>query len=140
MQLENSYPIGVPFRIPRPRGENGGAGTAVGALLALLFTTNPVAVLAGGAIGDALANQPLPLEAAIRSYFAQKGLPIISFYRLGPYAARVLFNYLDQYWIVESHAPQNPNWTPENLDDWLYGDMVQTLEAKLTQINRRLIQ
>lgn len=140
MQLEVSYPIGIPFRVPRPRGGNGAAGATVGALLALLFTTNPIGIIAGGAVGNALANQPQPLETAIRSYFTQKNLPIIGFYRLGPYAAKVLFSYFNQYWIVESHAPQNPNWTAEKLEDWLYGDLVQTLDSKLAEIDQHFIQ
>jgi len=140
VQLENFYPIGIPFRTPRPRGENGSAGATVGALLALLFTVNPIGIIAGGVIGNALANQPPELETAIRSYFSQKNLPVISFYRLGPHAARVLFSYLNQYWIVESHAPQNPNWTAEGLDDWLYGDLIQTLNSKLVGIDQRFIQ
>lgn len=125
--------------MPRPRGENGAAGVTVGALLALLFTANPIGIIAGGAIGNALANQPQELEAAIRSYFTQKGLPIIGFYRLGAHAAKVLFSHHDQYWIVESHAPQ-ANWTAEMLEDWLYGDLVQALESKLTGIDQRFIR
>jgi len=140
VQSENFYPIGIPFRTPRPRGQNGASGATVGALMALLFTANPIGILAGGAIGNAIANQPAELEAAIRSYFAQKNLPVISFYRLGPHAAKVLFSYLDQYWIVESHAPQNLNWTDEQLDDWLYGDLIQTLDSKLVDLDRRFIR
>lgn len=139
MHFESTYPIGIQPRTPRPRGENGGAGATVGALLALLFTANPIGIIAGGAIGNALASQPQELETAIRSYFTQKGLPVISFYRLGPFAAKVLFSHHRQYWIVESHAPQ-ANWTAEQLDDWLYGDLVQTLESKLGGNDPRLIQ
>jgi hypothetical protein len=140
VQVEISYPNGIPFRVPRPRGENGIAGATVGALLSLLFTANPIGIIAGGAVGNALGNQPQPLEAAIRSYFTKKDLPVIGFYRLGPHAAKVLFSYLNQYWIVESHAPQNPNWTAEQLEDWLYGDLVQTLGSKLAGIDQRSIQ
>lgn len=95
----------------------------------------------GGAIGNALANQPLSLEAAVRAYFTQKRLPVIGFYRLGPKAAKVLFHYRDGAWIVMSRAPDNPNWTPDDLDDWLYGDLIERqLPAKLAEIDVRLNQ
>jgi len=135
MATELSYPDGIPYRIPRPRVENGVAGTAAGGLLGLLLTTNPVGIIAAAALGNVLANQPPSLEAAIRSYLTKKGLPVIGFYRLGPRCAKVLFGYQDQYWIIESHAPSNPSWTPEKLDDWLYGDLVLELESQLTGIN-----
>jgi hypothetical protein len=110
----------------------------VGALLGLLFTANPLGAVAGGAIGSALSNQPLPLETALRAYFTQIGLPVIGFYRLGPRAAKVLFSHHNQFWIVESHAPDNPNWTPNDLDDWLYGDIVENqLPTKLGEIDAR---
>lgn len=140
VQLENHYPIGVPFRTLRPRGENGSSGATVGALMALLFTTNPIGILAGGTLGNAIAKQPQELEAAIRSHFTQRGLPVINFYRLGPHAAKVLFSYFNQFWIVESHAPAAANWTAENLDDWLYGDLVQTLDSQLVGIEQRFIR
>ena len=141
MSSNKTYPVDIPYRPPRPRGENNLAGTTVGVLLGLLFTEHPMGAVAGGAIGNALSNQPLPLEAAVRSYFTQKGLPVIGFYRLGPRAAKVLFRYRDQYWIVISRAPENPFWTPETLDDWLYGDIIERqLPAKLAEIDARLNQ
>ena len=134
-----TYPSGVPYRPPRPRGANNLAGITVGALLGLLVTENPGGAIAGGAIGGALSNQPLSLEAAIRSYFTNRGLVVIGFYRLGPNAAQVLFRYREQYWIVTSRAPDNTDWTLEALDDWLYGDIIEwQLPTKLSEINTRL--
>lgn len=64
------------------------------------------------------------------------GLPVIGYYRLGPLGVKVSFRYRDQFWIVESHAPGNPDWTSEKLEDWLYGDIVeQQLPAKLSWID-----
>jgi hypothetical protein len=111
----------------------------VGSLLGLLLTGGAGGALLGGFLGAAAANQPQPLEAAIRAHFMKLGLPVIGFYRFGPRAAKVSFRYRDQFWIVESHAPENPDWTPENLDDWLYGDIVeQQLPTKLARIDSRL--
>jgi len=106
-----------------------------GSLIGLLLTERPAGALVGGTIGTALTNQPHSLEAAVRSYFGQNNLPVISFYRLGPKAAMVLFQYLGQFWTVTSHVPDNPNWTTNTIDDWLYGDIVDNLRNKLAEIN-----
>jgi len=130
MSTAFSYPPGIPYRSPRPRGENGSAGWRLSELL----TANSNGVLTAG-VGNVLAGQPPTLEAAIRSYLTKKGLPVVSFYRLGRRHAKVLFSYADQYWIIESRAAIDPNWTAEKLDDWLYGDLVQALEARLAVID-----
>jgi hypothetical protein len=133
MPSTDQYPPEVPYRPPRPRGE-GLAGTIGLALLGLIVTANPLGALAGGAVGNTLDNQAQPLEAALRTYFTQRNLSFVGFYRLGPRAAKVLFNHLDQFWIVTSHAPDSTHWTTESIDDWLYGDLVQNLETKLSEI------
>jgi hypothetical protein len=117
------------------------AGLTIGALLGLLFTEHPLGAIAGGAVGNALGNQPLSLEAAVRGYFTQESLPVIGFYRLGPTSVKVLFRYRDQFWTITSRAPDSPYWTPEDLDDWLYGDIInKKLPAKLKKINAHLNQ
>jgi len=134
-----TYPFGIDYRSPRPRGENGLAGIIFGALLGLGVTENPAGAVAGGAIGGALANGPLPLESAIRSYFAKRNLPVVGFYRLGPRAARVLFRHRDQFWTIMSRAPESSSWTPDVLDDWLYGDIVEKqLPERLRVIDAHL--
>jgi hypothetical protein len=135
---EELYPANIPYRQPRPRGENASGGTIAFGILGWLLTENPLGALAGGAIGNSLANQPLPLETALRTYFSQHNLPLISFYRLGPKAAKVLFSHRNQFWTVTSHAPDSPSWSNEKLEDWLYGDIVQKLESKLSDIDARL--
>lgn len=134
------YPAGIQYRQPRPRGD-AFVGTAVGALLGWLFTRNPGGAILGGALGTAGANQPMSLEAAVRAHFTTKGLQVINFYRLGPKAAKVLFRYRDQFWILESRAPESSGWTPDSLDDWLYGEIVEKqLPAKLAEIDARFNQ
>lgn len=136
---QQAYPIGVPYRQPRPRGDSLGA-TIFGALIGLAISSTPIGLIAGGTLGN-IASQPLSLEAAIRSYFDKQGLPVIGFYRLGPKAAIVLFRYCDQFWTVGSTAPDNPDWTSDGLDDWLYGDITERqLPSKLIEINTRLIK
>ena len=131
---QQTYPIGIPYRQPRPRGDSTG-GMIIGALIGLAISSTPFGLIGGGALGN-LASQPLSLEAAIRSYFGNRGLPVIGFYRLGHQAATVLFRYRDQFWTVGSAAPNSPEWTPEGLDDWLYGDITENqLPSKLAEID-----
>jgi len=133
---QQTFPHGIPDRQPRPRGDSLG-GTIFGAIIGAAISTTPIGLLVGGAIGN-LASQPLSLEAAVRAYFAKIGIPVIGFYRLGPQAAKVLFRYREQFWTVTSHAPDSPDWTPEALDDWLYGDIIEKLHNKLSLIDARL--
>jgi len=83
-----------------------------------------------------LANQPPPLEVAVRQFFAEKNLPVIGFYRPSPYAARVAFVVEGRGgWVIESRALRNPAWTDETLEDWLYGDLITVrFPAKLSTI------
>lgn len=139
MSSDKPYPPGIPSRPRRPRAEDGSAGAIGGALLALLLTGNPLWALAGGAVGNSLGNQPIPLEAAVRSQFEKYGLNVIGFYRLNPNGAMVLFRYQNQFWTVTSIAPENATWTTEDLDDWLYGDLTERqLPNKLGEIKTRL--
>jgi hypothetical protein len=134
---QQAYPIGVPYRQPRPRGDSLG-GTIFGALLGLAISSSPIGLVTGAALGN-LVSQPLSLEAAIRTYFSSQGLTVIGFYRLGPQAATILFRYRDQFWTVGSAAPNSPSWTPESLDDWLYGDITEKqLPNKLAEIDTYL--
>lgn len=134
MSETQTYPVGVEYRIPRPRGTWMGA--LLGSLLGLAVTRGAGGALVGGAVGGALANQPPPLEIAVRQFFAEKHLPVVGFYRPSPYVARVAFVVEGRGgWIIESRAPRNPNWTDEALEDWLYGDLTAAqFPAKLSQI------
>lgn len=133
-----TYPAGVPYRTPRPRGTT--AGAVLGGLLGYALTGNWGGTVAGGALGGALANQPLNLNQSIRNYFRQKGIDVVGIYRLGRYTIEVVFRYGDKaYWEIRSSAQQLENWETESLDDWLYGDLTEVqLPKKLEQINSRL--
>lgn len=136
-QVQQQYPSGVEYRTPRPRGTWTGA--LLGGLLGLAVTKNATGALAGGAIGGALNNQPTPLNVAVRQYFEQKGLPIAGFYRPAPNVVRVAFGFEGRGWLVESYAPINLQWTIEQLEDWLYGDLTEVqLPAKLNRIQAQV--
>ena len=132
------YPIGIPYRNPRPRGNSLAA--AIGALLGYATTGGLGGAVVGGMAGNELAKQPSSLESAIRTYFEQQKIPMVSFYRHGSKMVKVLFNYRNGYWLITSRAPQHPEWTAESLDDWLYGDITefQLPDAK-AEIDSRFI-
>jgi len=127
------YPVGIDPRPPRPRGTSMGA--LLGGLLGLAVTKNAGGAIIGGAIGGALANQPPPLEVAVRQFFSEKSSQVVGFYRPSPYIARVAFILEGRGWLIESRAPRTANWTDEMLEDWLYGDLTTVqFPAKLRQI------
>jgi hypothetical protein len=130
-----TYPTGVPYRTPRPRGTNEGA--AFTELLSYTLTDKGVR-----AVRETLSNQPLKLGYAVRQYFKQKGIEVVGFYRLGRYAIEVGFRYGEKdYWLVKSSAPKIEDWDTESLNDWLYGDLTEVqLPKKLEEINARLNQ
>lgn len=121
--LQQYYPPGIEYRTPRPRGT--WAGILLGGLLGLALTENSGGAIAGGALVAAMANKPIELPQAIRQRFAELGLEVVQYYRLGPLGAKVLFKYGNIFATVESHAPAQPPMTPEQIDDWLYGDLTE---------------
>lgn len=133
--LQQYYPPGIEYRTPRPRGTL--VGILLGGLLGLALTEKPGGALAGGALGAAIANQPVELPQAIRQKFAELGLEVIQYYRLGPLGAKVLFKYGNIFASVESHAPGQPPMTPEQIDDWLFGDLT---EQRLTAFQKHYAQ
>lgn len=130
------YPAGIEYRLQRPRDLLGGA--LIGALAAYYLTQNPAATAAAGALGAAIGNQPLTLNESLRRKYAEKDLNVVSFYRLGRFAAKILFRHMDVYWTLESHAPQQPEMTLEQIEDWLYGDLVKQVEDFLHSKNGNL--
>lgn len=131
-----TYPPGIPYRPPRPR--ETAAGVLLGSLLGYAATQNPGGAVAGGTLGAILGNQSLPLHQIVRQSFTEKGLEVVNFYRLGRFAAKILFRYEGAYWTLESHAPQTPPMTLERIEDWLYGDLIEKADAFLNQNNLRL--
>jgi hypothetical protein len=83
--------------------------------------------LIGGVAGGALANQPQPLEMAIREYFGKLNLEVGFFYP-APRAVKVTFQYrTNDYWTVESVMPDDLHLSPEDCADWLYGNLIQVV-------------
>ena len=112
---------GVPRR---PRIADASASTIAWAIAGGLIA-GPIGILIGGAAGNALANQRQPLEMAIREYFLRSGLQLVFFYP-APRAVKVTFrDPANQYWTVESALPDSLSFsTPEDANDWLYGDLI----------------
>jgi hypothetical protein len=86
----------------------------------------PVGILAGGALGHGAETQPpLPLDTSLQSAFASLGVKLIQVYRRGPFRLEALFLSHGSYWTVASEAPRVPGWQQIDLDDWLFGDLVE---------------
>lgn len=133
------YPEGIPYRTPRPRGT--WAGILLGSLLGYAITRDANGAIIGGAGGGLLADKPLELPQALRLKFAEKGLEVIQYYRLGRFGAKVLFKYKDLYATLQSHAPREPEMSLEQIEDWLYGDLTeQKLDVFLTKFAMRSFQ
>jgi hypothetical protein len=130
------YPNGIKYRTPRPRG--AAAGAILGGLFGYAIGENTESAIGGGLLGAVLMHPPLSLHQALRQKFAENSLDVINFYRLGRFGAKVLFRYQNAYWTLESHAPQNPLMTTEQIEDWLYGDLIEKAENFLAQDSMRL--
>jgi hypothetical protein len=120
--------LGLPRR---PRIADASASAILGAIALGLLTGGWGWALLGGAAGGALASQKQPLEMAIREYFVQNGLEVIFFYP-APRAVKVTFRSdPNTYWTVESVLPDNWQLSPDDRDDWLYGNLTQNELPKI---------
>lgn len=114
--------LGLPRR-PRTGDTSGGA--ILGALVGGFLTGGLGGALLGGVAGNALADQRQPLETAVRQYFTQNGLEVIFFHR-APRAAKVTFRYgTNAYWTIESVMPDELKLPHEDVEDWLYGNLIK---------------
>jgi len=122
-----TYPAGVPPRRARPRSGAGGEFTIAGAIVGLLLSERLEGGLLGGVLGHAIDPKrgvALSLETSVRNHLTSQGALLVELYRHGPYRVEILFAYAGQYWTIESTAPPASDWTQENLDDWLFGDLM----------------
>ncbi len=76
---------------------------------------------------------------AVRQYFAQHNLEVIFFYR-APRAVKVTFRYgTNAYWTIESAMPDELKLPPEDVEDWLYGNLIKKeLPKKIRRIKAYL--
>ncbi len=124
--------LGLPRR---PRLAEASKGAILGAIALGILTGGWGGALIGGVAGGALANQPQPLEMAIREYFKSRGLEV-NFYYPAPRCVKVTFRYgANAYWTVESVMPDHLQLPPEDAADWLYGNLIR---VELPKVLRRL--
>ncbi len=105
-----SYPEGIEYRPPRPRR------ALLGSLVETIFPEKT---------NGTLGSRPVDLPEAVRRAFAEKGFESARFHRLGRFGAKAVFKYGDTYVLLESHAPQTPEMSLEQIEDWLYGDLTE---------------
>lgn len=128
---DNPFPPGVPPRRRRPRQEAELAGTVLGAAIGGLIV-NPVGALIGALLGHAVSpREPFPLETALRESLHPYGLTLLQLYRYGPRKVRILVGQGASFWTLESEAPPHPALSQDDVDDWLYGDLIDYQFPKL---------
>ncbi|MCX5745758.1 MAG: hypothetical protein NT062_25055 [Proteobacteria bacterium] len=119
-----AYPLGVPHRQPRPRRERSGGGAVAGGVIGGLIG-GPLGILLGGALGHTGETPPpFPLEEALRHQFENRGTQLVELYRHGPFRIEAVFLTNTGFWTIVSTAPRVQGWTQVDLDDWLFGDMI----------------
>jgi len=124
--------LGLPRR---PRIADASATAILAAIVGGLLTGELGGAVVGGLAGGALASQRQPLEMAVREHFSKNNL-VVTFFQRAPRALKVTFSYRPSaFWTVESILPDGLNLTPEDIDDWLYGNLVSNvLPQALRQI------
>lgn len=87
----------------------------------------------------AISDFPISLKNAVTDYFAEKGLEVTGFYR-SAISVEVIFRFGDaQYWSVKSILPDSLKLDQEDIDDWLYGNLIKKeLPKKLRKIKKLL--
>lgn len=124
--------------VPRPRVTESYAGTGVGALLGGLLLGPAIVGAAAGAFLGSVANstKPLPLDAALAKFVADKGLQFGGLERLRWNRIRVVFGHGANFFYVDAAVQPNQAHFPsvEALEDALYdaathriGEQVQNL-------------
>lgn len=121
-----SWPNGVPPR-PRRPSKDESAGTIIGAIAGGMLAKNTIAgALLGGVLGSAFdSEEKLPLQQAVAIAARNNSLHIVSFRRPDLMSASVVFRINDQYFSFLSRVPRNPDLTLEDIEDWLYGDIIE---------------
>jgi hypothetical protein len=134
----------IPRRRPRradlvPGVALGGtAGAALGGALSDRENEAALNMLLGAALGGlfggmlaASMQEQLSLRQSLKSELARRGLHLISLRRFGPYKASMAYRTSDGHvWLIESQADSSHAWKQDDLEDWLYADMLGAVEKK----------
>lgn len=93
----------------------------------------PAGALWGGLVGTA-ANPmvPIPLDRALSRLFQGRGLEFENIIRLAKNSVRVMFSRPDgSYWFIYATVTPDMAWTPDQLDDAIYDEVVAELQRWL---------
>jgi hypothetical protein len=108
------------------------AGSVVGGLIG-----GPLGILLGGALGHSgETTPPLSLEEALRREFEARRIQFVELYRHGPYRIEAVFLAGGGFWTVASEAPRVQGWSQVDLDDWLFGDLIDWRLDPWLQVHR----
>lgn len=89
------------------------------------MSATPLGVIIGSVIGGAATERkPLPLDKALQLELERQGFHVTQIYRHGPNRLRVLISQHESFWTLDSRAPTNSQMSADDIDDWLYGDLI----------------
>lgn len=144
MTGKTQWPAGVEPRRPRVADNVGlglflGAaiGGATGAALSARqrdMAENAAIAAAGGAMLGMLAGagvKPVSLERALQIALKAIGVDFVSLRRHGRYRAQVVFQTSKGFKVVEVTADPSLEWDSDDLDDWLYVQLVMGVLHKV---------
>ena len=122
---ELSWPPGVPNRKRRP--DTTTDTTAFAALVGGIFA-GPMGAIGAGLLGSGIGGKA-PLEESLREFLDEQDAELVSLRRYGPRVAVLLYEDEDgDFYTLRSEAPARLKG--ENLEDWLYGDLVRSFNRQ----------
>lgn len=140
---DDDSPVGIEQRRPRiAQNPTFGAlvGGGVGALFGSLFDDRTraegavIGAAAGGilgAVGTAAMSRPMSLDHALRTALAKLGASFVSLRYYGRHEARLVFESNGGFDVATAQADASRTWTTDDLDDWLYGVLINEVVKKL---------
>lgn len=86
--------------------------------------------LFGGLVAASMQEQ-LSLRQSLENALTSRGLQFVTLRREGPYKASMAYRTSDGHvWIIESQADPSFAWKQDDLEDWLYADILGLVEKK----------
>jgi hypothetical protein len=127
--------------VPRPKVTANYAGTGLGALIGgLLLAPTAVGAAAGAFLGSAAnPTKPLPLDAALAKFVADKGLQFGGFERIRWNCIRVVFGTGANFFYIDADVQSNRASfsSVEALEDALYDAATNRIEEQVQNLGLR---
>ena len=127
--------------VPRPKVTASYAGTGLGGQIGGMFLApTAVGVAAGAVLGSALnPTKPLPLDAALAKFVADKGFQFGGFERIRWNCVRVVFGTGANFFYIDAEVrPDRASFSSvEALEDALYDAATYRIEEQVQSLGLR---